>query len=172
MKEVLWPAVHPKFLFLDCWKIQADLDKVRAVFPNQNSQLLIFSEGSTGHIQPLDLSLFRSWKYIYKKIEHYTHINGAEISIHGRQYFINMQVVIHNLLSAPTFKNLIRSEFINVGIIHETIEDIKKLNDICFKFHDLYYSMINCENRTLLICAWCRKHFCHYHLIQNIYIHL
>ena len=90
-QEVLWPVVRTKLLlFLDCWQTQADLDKFRAVFPNQNSQLLTFPEGPTGYIQPLDLSLFRSWKYIYKKIEHYTHINRAEINMNDCQYFINM----------------------------------------------------------------------------------
>ncbi|CAF3723050.1 unnamed protein product [Rotaria sp. Silwood1] len=59
---VLRPLVGKKFLlFLDAWKTQADLTKFRAVFPNQDSQLLIFPEGSTGYIQPQDLSLFCSW---------------------------------------------------------------------------------------------------------------
>jgi len=89
-----------------------------------------------------------------------------------RQYFINMQSVIHNQLSAPSFKNLIKSGFINAGIIDETIGELEKPKDIYFKFYDLYCSMNNCENRTLLICAWCKKHFCHYHLIEKIHIHL
>ncbi|CAF1460494.1 unnamed protein product [Rotaria sordida] len=62
LNELLRPLVGRRFLlFLDSWKTQADLIKFRAVFPNQDSQLLIFPEGSTGHIQPQDLSLFRSW---------------------------------------------------------------------------------------------------------------
>ncbi|CAF4184658.1 unnamed protein product, partial [Rotaria sordida] len=76
LNEVLRPLVGKKFLlFLDSWKTQADLTKFRAVFPNQDSQLLIFPEGSTGYIQPQDLSLFRSWRFIHEKIEHYVHIN-------------------------------------------------------------------------------------------------
>ncbi|CAF1345520.1 unnamed protein product [Rotaria sordida] len=55
LNEILRPLVGKKFLlFLDCWKTQADLTKFRAVFPNQDSQLLIFPEGSTGYIQPQD----------------------------------------------------------------------------------------------------------------------
>ena len=55
--EVLRPLVGRKFLlFLDSWKTQTDLTEFRAVFPNQDSQLLIFPEGSTGCIQPQDLS--------------------------------------------------------------------------------------------------------------------
>ena len=68
LKEVLHPSVGKKcLLFLDCWTTQASLSKFREVFPNQDSQLLIFAEGSTGYIQPQDLSLFRSWRYIHKK---------------------------------------------------------------------------------------------------------
>ncbi|CAF3668017.1 unnamed protein product [Rotaria sp. Silwood1] len=74
LNEVLRPFVGKKFLlFLDAWKTQADLTKFRAVFPHQGSQLLIFPEGSTGYIQPQDLSLFWSWRFIHEKIEHYTH---------------------------------------------------------------------------------------------------
>ncbi|CAF1381689.1 unnamed protein product [Rotaria sordida] len=82
LNEVLRPLVGKKFLlFLDSWKTQADLTKFRAVFPNQDSQLLIFPEGSTGYIQPQDLSLFRSWRFIHEKIEHYVHIN--QINVNG-----------------------------------------------------------------------------------------
>ncbi|CAF5084877.1 unnamed protein product, partial [Rotaria sp. Silwood1] len=81
LNEALRPLVGKKFLlFLDSWKTQTDLTKFRAAFPNQDSQLLIFPEGSTGYIQPQDLSLFRSWQYIHEKIEHYTHINRTEIT--------------------------------------------------------------------------------------------
>jgi hypothetical protein len=111
LKEVLASVVRTKFLlFLDCCKTQTGLNKFRAVFHDQKSQLLIFPEGSTGHIQPQDLSLFRWWKFIHKKIEHDTHINRTEINMSDRQYFINMQSVIHNQLSAPPFKNLIKSD--------------------------------------------------------------
>ena len=97
LEDVLAPVVRTKFLlFLDCWKTQTGLDKFRAVFPDQKGQLLIFTEGSTGHIQSQDLSLFRSWKFIDKKVEHYTHINRTEINMSDRQYCINMQSVIHN----------------------------------------------------------------------------
>ncbi|CAF1254595.1 unnamed protein product [Rotaria sordida] len=97
LNEVLRPLVGNKFLlFLDSWKTQADLTKFRAVFPNQDSQLLIFPKGSTGYIQPQDLSLFRSWRFIHEKIEHYVHINQTEMTISDRQYFINIHSIIHN----------------------------------------------------------------------------
>ncbi|CAF1372128.1 unnamed protein product [Rotaria sp. Silwood1] len=127
LNEVLHPLVGRKFLhLLDSWKTQADLRKFRAVFPDQDSQLLIFLEGSTGHVQPQDLSLFRSWRFIHKKIEHYTHINRTEFNITDRQYYINIHSVIHNQLSAPQFQNLIKSGFIQAGITSETIGEIQK----------------------------------------------
>ncbi|CAF2954665.1 unnamed protein product [Rotaria sp. Silwood2] len=68
LTELRRPLVGKKFLlFLDSWKTEADLTKFRAVFPNQDSQLLIFPEESTGYIQPQDLSLFRSWRFIHEK---------------------------------------------------------------------------------------------------------
>ncbi|CAF1441129.1 unnamed protein product [Rotaria sordida] len=122
LHEVLRPLVGKKFLlFLYSWKTQADLTKFRAVFPNQDSQLLIFPTGSTCYIQPQDLSLFRSWRFIHEKIEHYVHINQVKMIISDRQYFINIHSVIHNQLSAPQFKNLIKNGFIQAQIIKETI---------------------------------------------------
>ncbi|CAF4221215.1 unnamed protein product [Rotaria sordida] len=71
LNDVLHPCVHKKFLlFLDSWTIRTDQNKFRKVFPHQDSQLLIFPEGSTDHIQPQDLSLLRLWRYFHKKIEH------------------------------------------------------------------------------------------------------
>ena len=113
LNEVLRPLVGKKFLlFLDSWTTQTDLTKFRAVFPNQDSQLLIFPEGSTSYIQPQDLSFSRSWRFIHEKIEHYTHINRTVINLSDRQYFINIHSVIHNQLSAPHFNNLIKNGFI------------------------------------------------------------
>ena len=114
---------------------------------------MIFPEGSTGYIQPQDLSLFRSWRFIHKKIEHYTHINRTEMNLNDRQYFINMHSIIHNQLSVPQFKNLIKSGFVQAKILNETVGEINKPTDVCFKFYDLYCSTIRCEERTLLTCA-------------------
>ncbi|CAM4907822.1 unnamed protein product [Rotaria socialis] len=173
LNEVLRPLVGRKFLlFLDCWTTQTDLKKFRAVFPHQDSQLLVFPEGSTGHIQPQDLSLFRSWRYFHKKIEHYVHINRTEMNLNDRQYFINMHSIIHNQLSAPPFKNLIKSGFIQAKILNEIVGEINKPKDVCFKFYDLYCSAIRCEERTLLTCAWCKRHLCYYHLIEDLHLHL
>src|ERR1700722_5822539 len=98
--------VQKKFLlFLDSWPIQTNLATFRETFPSAESKLLIFPEGSTGYIQPQDLSLFRSWRFIHEKIEHYTHINRTEFNISDRQLFINIHSVIHNQLSAPQFRN-------------------------------------------------------------------
>jgi len=173
LNEVLRLVVGKKFLlFLDCWPTQADLKKFREVFPHKNSQLLILPKGSTGYIQPQDLSLFRSWRFIHEKIEHYVHINRTEMNLNDRQYFINMHSIIHNQLSAPQFKNLIKSGFVRANILNETIGEINKPKDVCFKFYDLYCSVIRCGERTLLACAWCKKTLCYYHLIEDLHLHL
>ncbi|CAF4112054.1 unnamed protein product [Rotaria sp. Silwood2] len=144
--EVLRSLVGRKFLlFLDCWRIQADLKKIRAVFPHQDSQLLIFPKGSTGYIQPQDQSLFRSWRFIHEKIEHYIHINRTEMNLSNRQYFVNMHSIIHNQLSAPQFKSLIKSGFVQTKILNEIVGEINKPKEMCFKFYDLYYSVPDCE---------------------------
>ncbi len=116
--------------------------------------------------------MFRSWRFIHEKIEHYTHINRTEITISDRQYFINMHSVIHNQLSAPQFKNLIKNGFKQAGLVNETIGQIDKPKDVCFKFYNLYCSTKNCNERTLLMCAWCEKFLCYYHLIEDIHLHL
>ena len=89
-----------------------------------------------------------------------------------RQCFINMHCVIHNQLSAPQFKNLIESGFVQAKVINETIGEIVKPKDVCFKFYELYYSTNNCGQRTLLKCARCNKYLCYYHLIEDIHLHL
>lgn len=173
LKDVLHPCVGKKFLlFLDAWKTQTSQDKFRSVFPHQTSKLLILPEGSTGHIQPLDLSLFRSWRFFHKKFEHYIHINRTEIDMSDRQYFINLHSFIHNQLCAPPFQNLIKSGFTNAKIVHGPIGTIRKPKDVCFTFHDLDCSISDCEAPTLMTCAWCEKHFCHYHLVQDLHLHL
>lgn len=68
-----------------------------------------------------------------------------------------MHAVIHNPLSAPYFKNLIKSAFVHAKILKETIGEINKPKDVCLKFYDIYCSVIGCEKRTLLACAGCPK---------------
>jgi len=88
-----------------------------------------------------------------------------------RQYFINMHSIIHNQLSALQFKGLLKSGFVEAEMLNETTGDINKPKGICFKFYDLYCSVPGCQKRTLLICAWCRKHLCYYHLIEDLHLH-
>jgi hypothetical protein len=64
-----------------------------------------------------------------------------------------MHAVIHNQLSAPQSKNLIKSGFLQTKIFNETVGGTNKPKDVCFKFYDLYCSVIRCEERTLLACA-------------------
>ena len=49
-----------------------------------------------------------------------------------------MHGVIHNQLSVPQFKNLIKSGFVQAMIINETIGEIKKLKHAYFKFYELF----------------------------------
>ena len=142
LNEVLLPLVGRKFLlFLDSCKMQTDLTKFRAVFPNEDSQLLNFPGGPISSIQPQDLSLFLSWRFIHEKIEHYTHINRTEITISDRQYFVNKHSVIQNQLSVLQFKNLIKNGFIQAQIINETIDQIGKPEDVWLRFYDLRIGM-------------------------------
>jgi len=80
--------------------------------------------------------------------------------------------IIHNQLSAPPFENLIKNGFIQARITNETIGQIEKPKDICFKFYDLYCSSQDCDERTLLKCAWCKNTLCYYHLIEDLHLHL
>jgi len=105
-------------------------------------------------------------------LDSWVHINQKEMTISDRQYFINVHCVIHNQLSAPQFKNLIKNGFIQAGITYETIGHIENLNDVCFKFSDLYCSIKNCNEPTLLMCAWCKKALCYYHLVEDLHLHL
>ena len=91
--------------------------------------------------------------------------------MNDRQYFINIHSIIHNQLSAPQLKNVIKSGFVQAEILNETVGEINKPKDVCFKFYDRYCSINRCEERSLLACAWCEKHLCYYHLIEDLHLH-
>ncbi|CAF1070571.1 unnamed protein product [Rotaria sordida] len=59
------------------------------------------------------------------------------MATNDRQYFITIHSIIHNQLSAPQFKNLIKSGFIPAPIINEIIGQIEKPTDPvkCSIFH-------------------------------------
>jgi len=92
--------------------------------------------------------------------------------LNDRQCFINIHSVMHNQLFAPQFKNLIKSGFVQAKIVNEVIDVINKPKDVCFKLYDLYCSVTDCMECTLLICAWCKMHLCNFHLIEDIHVHL
>ena len=94
------------------------------------------------------------------------------MNLNDRQYFINMHSIIHNQPPAPPFKNLIKSRFVQAQILNEIAGEINKPKDVCFTFYDLYCSITHYEERTLLTCAWCKRHLCYYHLIENLHLYL
>jgi hypothetical protein len=73
------------------------------------------------------------------------------MNLNDRQYFINIHSVIHNQLSAPQFKNLVKRRFAEAKILNETIDEINKPKEVYFKYCDLCCSVTNCEEQTLLI---------------------
>jgi len=80
LNDVLRPFVHKKFLlFLDSWTIQTDQNKFRKVFPHQDSQLLIFPQGSTGTWTSPDDSHFCS--RIAKLLMHLVYNFGRKILV-------------------------------------------------------------------------------------------
>ena len=94
------------------------------------------------------------------------------MNFNNRQYFINVHSVIYNQLSAPQYKNLIKSGFVQATLLNETVSEIKKPKDVSFKFYDLHCSVVRYEERILLTCAWCKRHLCYFHLIENLHLHL
>ena len=83
-----------------------------------------------------------------------------------------MHSIIHNQLYALSFKNFIKSGFIQAKILNEIAGEINKPKDVCFKFYESYCSVTRFEERTLFTCAWCKRHFCYCHLIENLHLHL
>lgn len=71
---------------------------------------------------------------------------------------------MYNQLSAPQFKNLIKSGFIEAKILDETIGEIIKPKNVSCEFCDLSCSVTRCGERTLLACAW-------QHIFWNIIIY-
>ena len=94
------------------------------------------------------------------------------MNLNDRRYLINIQFIIHHQIFAPQFKNFIKSGFVQARILIETDGEIKKPKDVCFKFCDLYCSVTRCEERTLLICAWCKRHICYFRLVEDLHLHL
>ena len=48
---------------------------------------------------------------------------------------------------------LFRCGFIQAKVLNETVGEIKKPKDVCFKFYDLYCLVAYCGERSLVTCA-------------------
>jgi len=152
---------------IDHWSGQTDPTLYEAFKKNDTLlQTEFVPEKTTAHCQPLDTFFNRQLKYLGRKICNFAMVhqsrNGNAEKLVDRNSILKMQSLIHFLLSAPVFSNMIKHSWFQAGLTKENPPFMNAFN-ICFKIMNSSCAFSECNTIPFINCSWCRKELCYEH---------
>jgi len=181
VEKVLKPSVNGDFIFIiDSWSGQTNRNIYDEHFGSEgqhNCNLKIIPEKTTSICQPLDTTFHRQLKYFARKIYatstlEYSDENRAD-EITTRNNIIKLQSLLHNQLSAPIFKPMIRYCWFSSGLSDEKPLFLS-VKEACFLFEQNESATCftgNCDQLRFVKCAHCRVILCFSCFFHQYHMH-
>jgi DDE superfamily endonuclease/Tc5 transposase-like protein len=181
VEQFLEEAVQPKakgdiLYIIDKWSGHADEAMYESRFMNDNTNMkvMLIPENCTDLVQPLDTYFHRQLKFLVRQFYEFAmlHENDHHESVlTSRNGILKLQSLVHFLLSAPAFKNMIRQCWFSSELLNNKPE-FENIKTVCFSLGDMKCSKENCNNNAFIKCSWCKESFCfenffhEYHIID------
>lgn len=171
----LLPSIGNKCLLLsDSWSGQNDTSLYdKANCQNKHITRLQIPQKTTSDLQPLDVYYNRQMKNFIKRINNRVVLDEIPIHMYERNNIIKMVSLVHNQLSAPIFRQMIRYSWFASGLTKTDPSPFSNINDVCFPAITSYEecSVNNCSEAVLITCAFCSKKFCFHDFFVNYHFH-
>ncbi|OXA39876.1 Tigger transposable element-derived protein 6 [Folsomia candida] len=129
-----------------------------------NMDVRFIPEHCTDVCQPLDTYFHRQLKYLARQFYSFesVHAKTPTPQLLTRDGLLKMQSLVHYLLSAPVFRNMIKYCWFSSGIWDgEDRPVFRNVKEVCFNFHnDMKCSSNDCTNMAFISCSWCNSVLC------------
>lgn len=181
MKQVLEPGIRgygnnrSTLILADSWSGQNSA-WVTNFLTSINSGLLMISPRTTGDLQPLDIGFNRQYKIIVKRITERARLEKIIGQLTTRTGIINLQSLVHNQLSSPAYRDIIKYSWRKVDTAFNSSEMTKypppNANALQFdRKNNARCGAANCTKGGLLRCSHCGKILCLHHFLERECFH-
>lgn len=163
-------------LLLDSWGGNRNTNLYRMA-RSRGVKILRIPEGTTGHVQPLDVGVFRQWKVFTGRIQFRAYHERCLASVTSRNGTINMQSLIWNQFSSPAYRQMLRYAWHDTDSSFDVMKELgttgkpKKVIQIQFKLTSSHCQVENCTEHAFLRCSHCGKHLCLKHFLGRHCFH-
>lgn len=129
----------------------------------------IIPAGGTGFCQPLDVGFNRTYKSFLRRISDHVNFNQPNVQLHQRNNILKLNAFVYYQFKSPRFQSFIRHAWKASGLwSEETLSMEEEWYDnpllFCFDvFELLTTSCFQCQNRSMIRCAWCKNMLCFEH---------
>lgn len=106
--------------------------------------------------QPCDVYFYRQVKHFIKRLQNCSYLREREIASHEEA--IKIHSILHDHLSAPIFKEMLRNAWFASKLSDER-EIFKNVSEVCFSMENLKRPCV-CGNIAFIQCSWCRLTVC------------
>jgi hypothetical protein len=171
----LLPSIGGKCLLLsDSWSAQNDMSLYdKANCQNKHIKRIQIPQKTTSDLQPLDVYYNRQMKNFIKRIYNRVALDEIPIHMYERNNIIKIVSLVHNQLSAPIFRQMIRYSWYASGLSKTDPTPFFNINEVCFPpitSHE-ECSVDNCDDAVLITCAFCSEKFCFHDFFVNYHFH-
>lgn len=155
-------------LLLDSWTGQ----KKDSLFSGVHGcRRMTIPPNTTSIAQPLDVFFNRQWKVYVRTMHNRVQLDDIPISLSSRDNIIKMTSLVHNQLSAPAYKTMIKYAWHASGYLEKHPGEFKTVKDVAFAFTNSMCSVPKCNISPFIQCSHCSHVLCFQHFFTDFHFH-
>ena len=171
----LAPSIdHNSLLLSDSWSAQND-NKIYSDLKSigKDVKRIMIPQHTTPDIQPLDKFFNRQMKFFIKKLYNRVALDEMEVDLWQRNNIIKLISLVHNQLSAPVFRQMIRYSWFASGYTQQNPSLFSNVSETCFPSLSCYETCTHhkCTETSFITCAVCAKKLCFEHFYVDYHFH-
>ncbi len=174
-ENCLFPYISNKCLLLsNSWSGQTDPKHYHKKNCNGKDIFrLEIPRKTTSDLQPLDCFYNRQMKNFIEKLYNRVALDEIDIHLYERNNIIKLTSLVHDQLSAPVFRPMIKYSWFVAGLLKQNPSPFLTVNEVCFppiSGHEQCQSS-GCEESVMVNCAHCSKKLCFEQFFISYHFH-
>jgi hypothetical protein len=151
------------WLLVDSSARHKDSETTKLALPSKYVNVLLISERTAKHFQPLDVFYFRHYKIYVRRTEDHARVclHDSGIKLHDHSFTMKIHSVVYDQLGAPAYTNMLHYAWKKLGYaIHRSYDALINTIAVSFNFGMETCLIHECTTFVFIRCSCCTRFYC------------